>query len=535
MGGVLSDARGATDLWVKFLESGATLNLTANLHLELPSRAPLGGLAISPDGSQIAFAVRSDPSLADFDTWVIPGPIGGVPRKMVQHGVGMQWAPDGARIAYVIPGSMRGDALAVAASDGSGPRIVIAPQGARHIHWPAWSRDGQALYFIYTFSGWDYNAEPSDIFRVSVSGGTPEPVVRSARRAVYPVPMPGGDLIYAANPDTVDLALWWRPADGGAARLLTTGVGEHMEPRLSADGRKLVATLAEVQQWLALIPIAAPTQVRPIGDGYAGDLAPSFDPNGGRIVFSSARSGHRNIWTSRPDGSQATPLTTEAAIDQRPVFSPDGQTIAFVSDRSGQPGIWVMGAEGGAPKLLVAVNVLEALTWSRDGKRILFATAGGDLPAMQTVTVADGRLEPFTTPAGGDAPAWSPTEDVIAYLEPTTISGRGPSAATASRMMLRFVDAQGRPLFPDLPPQQFTNGTLAWSHDGRRLAAISRPANGPATIWIGEPSVPASFRKLLDLRPSVNPLGITWVPDGSGVVVANQQPTSHVILFDVTR
>src|SRR5205823_3439808 len=53
-----SNTNGRTDLIVKFLDSGATVNLTASQQLELPVRTGIGGVAISPYGTQIAFAAR---------------------------------------------------------------------------------------------------------------------------------------------------------------------------------------------------------------------------------------------------------------------------------------------------------------------------------------------------------------------------------------------------------------------------------------------------------------------------------------------
>ena len=389
-----SNVRGPTDVWVKFLNSGATLNLTASLSLDLPVRAAIGGLSISPDGSLIAFGARTERQQPTFDTWVIPAPIGGVPRKLLQILQGMQWSPDGKRIVAIRPGSSRGDALVIANSDGTNQRDLIAPQGGRHIHWPAWSADGKYLYFIYTYATWQ--DEPSHIYRISAAGGTPEPAVQSVRRALFPIPLPGGDLAYSGNPDTIDLGLWWQPARGGVPRQLTSGVGEHREAHLSADGRKLVATLYDMRQSLVSLPISGDvSQMRAITDPYSGDLDPAFDPRGERIVFSSSRLGHRNLWIARPDGSQAAPLTTEAAIDEKPAFSPDGQQVAFISDRSGQRGIWIMSRDGGAPKLLGTAEVLDTLTWSRDGKRILFAVPGGDLPHLASISVRDGKIEAF--------------------------------------------------------------------------------------------------------------------------------------------
>ena len=47
----LSNARGPTDVWVRYLSGGDPINLTASTTLGIQSRGDLGGLAISPDGS----------------------------------------------------------------------------------------------------------------------------------------------------------------------------------------------------------------------------------------------------------------------------------------------------------------------------------------------------------------------------------------------------------------------------------------------------------------------------------------------------
>ena len=56
--------------------------------------------AYLPDGTLIAFNARSDPQLGGYDTWVIPAPIGGVSRKLLQVLQGMQWSPDGKQIVF---------------------------------------------------------------------------------------------------------------------------------------------------------------------------------------------------------------------------------------------------------------------------------------------------------------------------------------------------------------------------------------------------------------------------------------------------
>jgi serine/threonine protein kinase len=530
-----SNVNGRTDLMVKFLDNGSTLDLTKSLNLELPVRAGIGGIAISPDGTQIAFAARPDPTYPQYDTWVMPGPIGGVPRKLLPFIPSMQWSPDGKSLVYAIPGSTSGDVLAVSSFDGTGQRTLVEHEGGRHIHWPAWSRDGQFIYFIYTYDTW--HVEPSEIYRVSLKGGNPEPVVRTARRAVYPVPMPSGDLLFSANPNSIELGLWWRSANGSTPVGLTNGLGEHTENRLSADARRMVSTLLTMRE--SLMSVAANGGSRPerLTDGFGYDLNPSVDFQTGRVVFSSARSGQRNLWIAKPDGSDPTPLTTESAIDDRPAFSPDGQQIAFVSDRGGEQGIWVINAQGGAPRLVSHDIVLDTLAWSRDGGRIFFARPGSDVPGIASVSVADGSRAPFLTPSpGAAAPQWAPNGELLAYLDPRTVQVAPPSPATASRMWLRFADANSKAMFSDLKTQtNFSNGFLAWSPDSKRVAVASLPANGPAQIWVVEPSAPQPYRKLLDLPTTVRVRGLTWSKDGGSVIYAGQEFNDDIVMYELNR
>ena len=530
-----SDARGPTDILVKYLDSGATLNLTQSLDVRLPSRTNLGGLAISPDGKSLAFFGSHDVEQQTYDTWVLPAPLGGFPRRLLQGMQGAQWSPDGNSLVCILPGSALGDALVITDGDGSNPRQLIRAAAGIHIHWPTWSTDGKSIYFIRTYQPW--NIEQSEIYRVSVAGGAPEPVVRSIRRAVYPAPLPGGDLIFSANPDSVDLGLWWQSAKGGDPHRLTAGLGEYAEARVSRDGRRLVSMVLEMRQSLVTLNVSGgPPVMRTLTDGYGGDLDPSYDPKGDRLVFSSTRSGYRNLWTSRQDGTDARPLTSDTANDHHPVFSPDGRQIAFVSDRGGQWGIWLMSADGGAARRLTEAIVLDLLTWSRDGTQIVYSTPGVDRPTvLAAVSVATGATRTFPTPAAAVAPTWSPTSNTIAYLEPTMEARAEPSAAPVSRISLRFVDAEGQPLHTDLSSQRVSNGLLSWAPDGRRVALVTVPANSPAAVWIVEPGARTPFKKLIELKPSVRPRGVTWTTDGTQIILANQESVSDLVLHELNR
>jgi serine/threonine protein kinase len=527
----LSNARGPTDIWVRFLSGGDPVNLTASSTLEIQSRTDLGGLAISPDGASIAFdagATKGTPA-PQFDAWVMPAPLGGVPRKVVGLGRALRWSPDGSQVAFVRPGSSAGDSLWVARADGGSPREVVPLRGAMHVHWPVWSQDGRYLYFNYGIS--TANREPASVYRVAVSGGPVEPVVATARRAVFPFPTPDGrGLIYAANPTSVDLALWWRALDGGDAVRLTTGVGEYAEPSITSDGRTMISSLVQFRQTLTVFSMnagASPPQA--ITDGTTGDIDPVLSPNGQQLVFSSSRSGFQNLWTTHSDGSMPRALTSGNVFDERPAFSPDGQRLAFVSERGGRRGIWTMAADGGIPERLADADVVDRLLWSPDGQRILFAVAEGNAPALRSVRVANGMLEPVKTPGPAVFP-FGFVGDTLGYLEPFPGGAGRPNVNR-----IAFVRSNGESTTTEaMRSVNVVNGSAALSPDSRRVAALVEPGGAAGSIWVIDLGSGKPFQKVADLPSDVRFRGAAWASNDR-LIVSTVQSTSHLVLFDQAK
>jgi eukaryotic-like serine/threonine-protein kinase len=524
----LSNARGPTDVWVKFIAGGDPANLTATANIDVQATEYIGGLDVSPDGTQIALIAQSREQGQGTAAWVISAPLGGVARRVLTSGnSALHWSPDGKRILFVRTGGPLGDALLVADADGQNEQIVIKREGAQHIHWPRWSPDGRFIYFNHGPS--NFNIEPTEIFRVAATGGPVERFVGTARRAAFPfLSSDGLGLIYAANPDSVDPSLWWRDLKTGRDTRLTTGVGEYTHPNLSSDGRRLVGTVIDARQSLQRIPIAfdRPATIEPVTDGYTGDIDPVWSPDGSRLVFSTSRTGNRTLWSARGRMEQLAPLTTGVAIDERPAFSPNGQQIAFVSDRGGQRGVWMVNADGGSPRLIAHANVVDTLSWSPDGKRLVYATPIGDAPGLMIMDVADGSTTRLPTPAAANAPDWS-RENIIAYVEP-----RGGNAGAFAQLIRpdgQRVDAS--PLDGPTAPW-IANGYVAWAPDGKRLAAVALPGAAVGSVWIIEPNSPSPYKKLMDLPAGEFLRGLAWTPDGSALIVGRYRWSGDIFLAE---
>jgi eukaryotic-like serine/threonine-protein kinase len=529
---VAASPTGRTDVWVRFVSGGNAINLTESADLDITANTGIGGLAIAPEGNRIAVMAKRRGSAAAFSTWEVPAPLPGVPRKLLDDGMlGARWSPDGRRLTFIRAGSSAGDALWIADADGTSRREIITAAAGLHIHWPAWSGDGY-VYFIRTRST-IANLDQSDIYRIRVDGGTPEPVIATPRRAMFPMVAPGdGGIFFASDAASVDLGLYWRPVAGGTPVPITRGIGDYSGASLSLDGRAIVATYAELRQSLVrFTPTGTGVDEQRVTDGYSGDLDPTISPRANRLVFSSSRGGSRSIWSSELDGAQPRPLTSGDVLDQWPSISPDGSAVAFVSDRGGHRGIWLISSEGGSPRRIVEAESIGGLSWTRDGRAILYAADHAGWPALFKVAVADGQVRRLPTTGVATDPACSPSDETVAYMSPRTTG--------ASFTELRFVDFEGNVRFGKVPsapplPSGFANGVLAWSPDGRRLAIVSQNANAPASIWVIEPAAAEpKFQKLVELSPAPRIRGIVWTPDGRSLIVGKHDAESDIVLIEL--
>ncbi len=523
----LSDTPARCDVWVKFLSGGEAANLTATLaDLHVARRNDIGGLDISPDGSEIAFSagpLGAGPT--QLSTYVIGAPLGGTPRKLIAGGVGARWSPDGKRLAYVTAGGSAGDALMVSDASGADPRTLVPVAGGVHMHWPAWSADGEYIYVIRGIS--TQNLEPSEIYRVSVASAQLERVVATSRRAVYPFPaIDGSGLLYSANPVSSELALWWMPLGRNPMRV-TTGVGEYSEARLSADKRTMVATTYQDRRSLRVLPIAGDSAMAELTQGSTGDYDPIVSPRGDRLAFSSTRSGNRHIWTSRLDGSDPRELTSGDAVDERPAWSPDGSTIAFVSSRGTSRAIWMVATDGSGLRKILDAQVIDSIAWSPDGTELAYSVPEGAAPAIFRAHVKGGEPVRIPTPGGATSPSWSSTRNLIAYIASSLPKGEVP------RAVLGLMTPDGRAVVtPWGDGPRLGNGAVTWSADGQQLAGMSNSGQVESGVWVYRFDGGTPPRQILEIEAKQRGRGIAWLPDSSKLILGMTERSSDIVLFD---
>jgi Tol biopolymer transport system component len=341
---------------------------TANSETGAAAARAGGGAANGSGPPQIAFMTGpSSSQLANgqlLTTLYVVNADGSGKRILTRTGWSIEapaWSPDGQKLAFerrvspLVKGQCACDIdLFTMNVDGSGQKnLTRNPVYDRR---PVWSPDAQRLAFVRYRDVWVMNADGSDQRRL-----TPNP-----QGDDRPVWSPDGQQIAYTSFRTRNWDVWVMKADGSGQRNLTRNRAQDYFPTWSPNGRKIAfirtrnSSRLHGHPWELWVMNADGSGQRNLARGSGhGDgppwswsdteavmPAPSWSPDGRKLLFASHHDGNPEIYVVNADGSGQRRLTRDPAEDTDPSWSPDGREIAFISTRDGKHGIYVMTADG---------------------------------------------------------------------------------------------------------------------------------------------------------------------------------------------
>lgn len=516
----LSARDGQMDVWVTQAGSGQFHNLTRGSAPELVNPS-VRTLDFSPDGSMVTFWARKENSSngGDISIWAVPT-LGGQPKPYLEGVAEFDWSHDGSRLAYHTPGP--GDPLFV--TDG-GRRsedrpIFTAPPGL-HSHFPLWSPDSAFIYFVMGSL-----PDKLDIWRIPPAGGSPQQITSNNRRVTYPVLLNHRTLLYLANdPDGSGPWLYSMDVERRIPHRLTFGLDRYTSLAASADGRRLVVTLATPKStlWrvrLADSPVAASPNGRvqlTTGTGFSPRLGPDY------LLYVSATGTSDSIWKFANETSTELWNSPGAQIFGGPAISPDGRSIAFSVRQNGRTLMYAMQADGTNPRILTdSLDLQGSPTWAPDGQSITSAANDHGVPHLFRVPVGGGFPTPFISEYSVD-PVWAPDGRFVVYS--------GPDIGTTFSVKAATAEAAAHPL----PPLTLTRGArhLAFLPDGRSLIYL-RGDIQHKNLWLVDLQTGAE-RQLTNLAPDFEIRDFDISRDGREVVLERVQGHSDIVLLDLPQ
>jgi serine/threonine protein kinase len=286
-------------------------------------------------------------------------------------------------------------------------------------------------------------------------------------------------------------SLWMADLKNETLRRLTAATLGHDQPSVAPDGRGMAFTTVADDYDLVTLPLDGSTP-RSLTANSRNELSPSWSPDGEQIVYSSDRTGNREIWMrnlkagfDRPvvTARDFPPGTTTALAD--PVFSPDGSRFAFVRYSTNEPvEVWFEPSVGGAP-IRLAPEHIQAQVWSPDGSSIA-GLVRRDNPWQPAIVGVGADMSAHLIP---NAPFcftpldWSPTGEWLA-------------CETFDRVALFSPDGSQSKALPKVDA-----ATLAFSKDGKTVYAVGKENGRSFLKAIDVPT--GAVRTLADYGPEL--------------------------------
>jgi Tol biopolymer transport system component len=515
----LSNRDGRVDVWMTQVGTGEFHNLTREVARELvnPSVRTLG---FSPDGALVTFWTRkpdASPATA-ISIWAAPI-LGGQPRPYLEGVAEFDWSSDSSRLVYHTPGP--GDPMFVkdASRSPESRQIFTAPAGL-HSHFLLWSMDQAFIYFVQGSL-----PDRMDIWRIRPAGGAPERITHHDSRVSHPVFLDSRTLVYLAT-DSSGAGPWLYgiDVDKRIPHRLTQGIDTYTSLAASADGGRLVATLATTKTTLWRLSDIANT-ADAAGTRIALSTDSAFSPRlgPGYLLYVSSHGANDRIW--KQQGGTATELWAgqDARILGSLAIDPEGRRVAFAIRQRGQALLCAMNADGTEARVVAkSLDWQGTPAWTPDGRSIVAAALDGGVPHLFKVPL-DGSPPATLGREQAFEPVWSPDGSFVVFS--------GPDIGTTFAM--RAMNGDGTP--HPLPNLTLSRGARHLRFlPGQRALVVLKGEIRHKNLWSIDLQTGAA-RQLTNLPEDFDVQDFDVSPDGREVVLERAQAHSEIVLLDVPR
>lgn len=507
----LSDRDGPLDVWVGQIGSGEFQNLTKGRAPDI-GNPRIRNLSFSPEGSQVALEVR----LAErVYTWAAPT-MGGQVRPYMD-GVELAWSPDGTRVAYHTDGP--GDPIFVSAPGEKIGRQIYAAELGVHCHHLAWSPDGAFIYFVRGFP-----PDEMDVWRVRTTGGTAERLTFHNSRVSHLTFLNARTLLYVAIADDgTGPWLYGMDLERRAPQRISFGVERYTSIAAGADGRRLVATVANPDASLWRVPISDEAVGEPAARRVtlptARGVSPRIGP--GYLLYLSSKGGNDGLWKFADETGVELWSASLGRVFEGAAISPDGRRVAFTAQKGGRNRLYLMNPNGtGVVELAGSLNIRGAPAWPPAGEWVTVAAAGGESEGLFKVSLDGGQPVRLVAEKAAN-PVWSPDGRFLVY------SG----VEVGTTFPLKAVTAEGEPY--RIPELILSRGANRFSFlPGRPVLVVLKGDVGHKNFWSVD-LVTGGQRQLTDFGREflINDFDIS--PDGKEIIFSRLKENANVTLIEL--
>lgn len=454
-----------------------------------PGQRTYGCLNFSPDNSQLYYIVfdERDPEAALYSVPVL----GGTPKRLI-GGVGAcaTISPDGKHAAFIRDfKETKRRGLMIAALDGSSERTLLdyAVDELGIGMALAWAPNGKFISVSVATTPRDLAAEIS-MFGVDIETGAMSPLSGEKFSAIGKASWTsdGRSLVFVASRPGDEPKLFLMNYPSGETRQISGELESFGNYGLGItnDATTLAANVWERKSEIwSLEANGDSTKAVSVSRGAKNGLLGISGLPDGRITYIARLGDNQDVWTARPDGSDARALTTDALEESHLTGSPDGRYIVFASNRSGGTQIFRMNSSDGSEVTQLTFGDVSNTRpdISPDGNWVAYASTFheplvGRRTTIWKVPLGGGAPVQLTDYESG-SPVFSPDGQTLACVL------RSESRAKMGQIAIVSADG-GQPLKQfQVLPFEHNYQTIRWEPDGSSVVFRRPEDKGVINLW----------------------------------------------------
>jgi Tol biopolymer transport system component len=409
----------------------------------------------SPDGSALLYqSSRTGTS----DIWVLQ--VDGSPARQLTHDVrddfNASWSPDGRWVAFQSNRGLQNDLWVIPAGGGEARRVTDDDLNENLLGWRPGTeqlayttgRDRRTLWSHALASGEEHQVTPDsldvaffnlsstgqvevsiargggvvDIATMPMSGGEPSTILRDARGSVVHWSPNGSKLVFLSRRAGANPHAWVMDADGGNLHQLTNWPEQDAGAVFSDDSTVYVRSSHESRfgdLWRVAASGGEPTRVTRSG-GVVGLCWQARRP--GEVLVPVVADAPVVIASARLRPGGVLQPIWDRTTSGCPLASPTADSVAVITAAGGNSQAMLLPLRGGPGRAILDTNQVP-ITWSPDGRQLLFTYTRNEPYDLGILTVADGSVRRITqTPESETRTEWSADGSTLVFTRVVPVS-----------------------------------------------------------------------------------------------------------------